>query len=274
MPSKSRKQLNFFKLVKAYKEGGEINMIWMFREIFKTKKYPPKKLIEKVEKVSEKIHDSDLEDMVSGIDGEEILGDKRDIKVGYWMRFKAWYRPDLGYGYGDKEQNIFIARISRVNNRDNIANFKKDGLYNKHGKLIEPKFRTKITHPEFKYLDFAYFDQIEETAKEKKDLIMGKNNKITKKENIEEMVRAISKNYFIKLLSEEKVNEITHIVDSKGEPITTGKRVKELKTDNIGIVQGLAIDDNKKMVVRIKYTKTGKEERVQPSSLIVLGKTK
>jgi len=116
--------------------------------------------------------------------------------------------------------------------------------------------RTKITHPKLKYLDYAYFDQIKETSKEKKDLAMKRNN-------LEEQQ--------IRLLIKEELENIEkeNIMDAKGAPITTGKLVKTLDDSRAGKVEGLTID----LKVRIKWLRPiemrGKEEVVDPSEIYI-----
>ncbi len=217
MPSKSKKQLNLFKLVKAYTDNGflGLNNLW-------GKLYPNRKLsdyeIEKIENISKTINYSDLEDMASGIVGDESFGDSREFKVGYWMKFEAWY---LNYK-GEKNKNTFITKISRVRPDIKLVNFNSDELYNKNGIRISPVKRSRITDLDNVWLDFAYFDQIKETAKTKDELVM--------KNEIRKMVRNLLSETFEseglkikKRNSNEEVNVKTGMLVQKKSDESKGK---------------------------------------------------
>src|SRR3989304_455787 len=83
MPSKNKKQLNFFLLVKAYKESGENGV---FRQLKHLEGYKPRltpTYMNKLIKTAESIADSDLIDMTSGVEGENPLGDTRNLKANH-----------------------------------------------------------------------------------------------------------------------------------------------------------------------------------------------
>jgi len=104
MPSKSRKQLNFFKLVKSYVDSGPEGVMNMWGEIFPGRKMPSSNELEKITNVADSVDYADLEDMASGVEGDEVLGDNRDIKVGYWMKFESWYTNSNG----EKRKGTFV----------------------------------------------------------------------------------------------------------------------------------------------------------------------
>jgi hypothetical protein len=169
MPSKSKKQLNFFKLVKAYVDNGSTGVVDMWKKLFPKKAMPNAIQLEKIIDVSKKINYSDLEDMVSGINGvDNDFGNKQDFKVGYWIKFDAFYSDYQG----NKNKNTFIAKITRVRPDIKLVNFNSEDIYNKNGFKIAPVRRPNITSTDFMWLDFAYFDQIKEVSKDKKELIM------------------------------------------------------------------------------------------------------
>jgi hypothetical protein len=168
MPSKTKKQLNFFKLVKAYIDGGPKELIVTWKNMYSSN-YPTVKVIEKIKDVAGKINYADLEDMASGVIGDEVLGDKKDIKVGYWMKFESSYRD-----YHNKVfKNTFIAKITKIRPQEKLAIFNSNDLHNKNGNRIEPLRRISgATTVENIWLDYAYFNQIIETSKTKEELTM------------------------------------------------------------------------------------------------------
>jgi hypothetical protein len=168
MPAKSKKQLNFFKLVKAYVDSGPEGVMNMWGKLFPKRKPPTAEQLEKIVNTSKSIKPADLEDMVSGVDGDEVFGNNKDFKVGYWMKFDSWYSTYQG----QKKRGTFIAKIKRVRPDINLLNFNSEDIYSESGAKIAPVRRPRISSPDFIWLDFAYFDQIKETAKEKKDLTM------------------------------------------------------------------------------------------------------
>lgn len=166
MPALSKKQQNYFRLVKAYKDGSYKAFFSTWREIFGKRPYPSKEYISKVVETSKKIKDADLLDLASGVEGENVIGDKRDIKVGYWALFKGKYRDSKGI----PKENKFIAQIKRVDFNNGIANFNRFGFYNRFGARTETPLRVVVTHPEFQFLDYAYFRDIIKTGKTIKDI--------------------------------------------------------------------------------------------------------
>ena len=176
MPSKSIKQQNYFKLVKAYKDGSYKSFFGTWREIFGQRPYPSKEYISKIIETSKKIKDADLIDLTSGVEGENIIGDKRDIKVGYWALFKGKYRDSKGV----PKENTFIAQIKRVDFNNGIANFNHFEFYNRFGGRIETPYRLVVTNPEFQFLDYAYFRDIIKTGKKVKDIAEPKEGLLAK----------------------------------------------------------------------------------------------
>jgi len=67
MPSKSKKQLELFRLVKAYVDDGPDGFVITWRNTYPTRGYPDTDTIEKVVKISETIKYSDLEQNFDGV---------------------------------------------------------------------------------------------------------------------------------------------------------------------------------------------------------------
>lgn len=166
MPSKSKHQQNYFKLVKAYKDFGYKGFFTTWKEIFGQRPYPSSTYINKVIKTSQKIKDADLQDLASGIEGQSVVGDKLDIRVGYWALFKGKYRDSKGI----PQENKFIAQIKRVDFNKSIVNFNHFEFYNRFGARTETPRRLVVTDAEFQFLDYAYFKDIIKTGKKVKDI--------------------------------------------------------------------------------------------------------
>lgn len=167
MPAKSKKQQNYFKLVKAYADGKYNGFFSKWKEMFGTRPYPSTDYINKVADVSKKIKYADLEDLASGVKGQDVVDDSKEIKVGYWALFSGKYRDTKG----QPQEGKFIARIKRVDHNNKIANFNIYDFHNRFGGKIEVPRRLSVTHPEFQWLDYAYFKDIIKTGKEKKDIV-------------------------------------------------------------------------------------------------------
>jgi hypothetical protein len=167
MPSKSKKQQNYFRLIKAYADGGYKEFFGTWKRIFGNRPYPNSDYINKVIDISKKIKYADLEDLSSGVEGESVVGDTRDIKVGYWALFSGRYRNSRG----EPKENTFISKIKRVDHNNKIVNFDIYDFYNRFGGMIEVPRRLVVTHPEFQLLDYAYFKDILKTGKNKKDVV-------------------------------------------------------------------------------------------------------
>lgn len=169
MPAKSKKQLNFFKLVKAYVDGGPEGVMGMWGNIFPNRKPPTAENLDKIIKVADKINYADLEDLISGVEGKDTdFGNKRDFKVGHWMKFESWFSTHQG----QKRKKTFIAKITRVRPDINLVNFNHQDIYSENGNKMTPVKRPRFTNTDYQWLDFAYFDQIKETAKNKEELVM------------------------------------------------------------------------------------------------------
>lgn len=166
MPSKTKKQQNYFRLIKAYKDSGYKGFFSTWKEIFGTRPYPSSDYINKAIETSKKIKYADLEDLASGVEGEQVVGDTREIKVGYWALFKGKYRNSKG----EPKDGTFVSRIKRVDYNNRIANFNVNDFYNRFGGKTEALRRLNVSHPEFQWLDYAYFNDIIKTGKDKKDV--------------------------------------------------------------------------------------------------------
>lgn len=176
MPSKSKKQLNYFKLVKAYKDSGYKGLFDMWKTIFGKRPFPPSEYINKIVSTSQKIKDVDLADLASGLEGESVVGDKRDIIVGYWALFTGKYRDSKGI----PKENKFIAQIKKVDFNNGIANFNRFEFYNRFGARTETPYRLVVTNPDFQFLDYAYFKNIIKTGKSVKEVAEPRDGSIIK----------------------------------------------------------------------------------------------
>lgn len=65
MPARTEKQLNYFRLVKAYKDGGYPELFATWEEIYPTRDYPFRDWINKLVKVAKSLKDEYLEDLIS-----------------------------------------------------------------------------------------------------------------------------------------------------------------------------------------------------------------
>ena len=278
MPSVSKSQLNYFKLVKAHKDGGINGFFSKWKELYNNRPFPDRNYINKLIKTSKTINPADLEDMASGVKGDDILGEKRDFKVGYWAKFNGVYR-DM---HDEVKEGEFIAQIDRINPSIKLVNFKSDGLYNKNGIQIMPLKRAIVNHPEFQFLDYVYFKDIIETAKTKDELVMKKDTHIMTREEFAKIVKeavseAASGDVVGGTSGDEKFGDYTgvlaeeNILDSEGKKIITGRLVHY--GDKSGKVLGLGIDDNNNITVRVKWFLPleikDKIEVVKPTDLVV-----
>lgn len=185
MPSKNKKQLNFFLLVKAYKESGEMGVKrqWKFLEGSKPRLTP--EYMGKLIKTALSIKPADLIDLTSGIDKEDEVGDKRDLKAGFWALFRGKYKPRGANDEIPKEAE-FIAQIKRVDVQKGVVNFNHNGFRNKFGQTMEIPKRANISSLEHVYLDYALFDNVIRTGKNPQEVAR-------EKENMEESIRKIVK---------------------------------------------------------------------------------
>lgn len=237
MPSKTKKQLNFFKLVKAYVDGGPKEFMITWKNMYASN-YPSVKVVEKIKDVAEKINYADLEDMTSGIEGEDVLGDKRDIKVGYWIKFEAPYRDYRN----NLSKGTFITKINKIRPQEKIVQFSSEDLHSIRGARIGAVKRAYgATTVENLWIDFAHFNQIKETAKTKEELTM--------KNEIRKIVRDLLSEEFEsaglkikKRNSNEEVNVKTGMLvqkksdESKGKVKNVGVNHKNIPaTNNINV---------------------------------------
>ena len=193
MASKNKKQFNLFKNVKAFVDGGENLLLKTWRETNPGRKITDEDFI-KIKKIADSIKYADLEDLTSGIVGDETLGNILEVKVGYWMKFKSKYKV----GNLEKE-NVFIAKITKVRPDEKIVTFNYQDIYNKNAIKINPLKRTNASSTEQIWLDYVHFNQIQETAKSKEELIM--------KNEIRKLVRNILEESFLKDNENIKLNE-------------------------------------------------------------------
>lgn len=189
MPSKNRKQFNFFLLVKAYKENGDIGVKrhWKFLEGYKPRLTPA--YMEKLIKTANSITDADLIDKTSGVEGNDPLGDVRELKPGYWALFRGKYKVP---GQTDEipKEGEFIAQIKNVNQQKGVVNFNHNGFRNKYGQtMIIPK-RANASSLEFMYLDYALFDNVIKTGRSPEEI---SEEKVSMEESIRKIVNNIFK---------------------------------------------------------------------------------
>ena len=250
MPSKSKKQLELFRLVKAYMDDGPDGFVIAWRNTYPTRGYPDTDTIEKVVKISETIKYSDLEDMASGLEGV-------DIKVGNWMLFDAYYRK----ASGDKGKGTFIAKIKKVVPNIKLVQFNSEDIYSKNGGKIIPLKRTKITSTNRMWLDFAYFDQIKKTAKNKNDLTMLNEVRKIIRETIEEQMTGGLQ--IQKRGSDEMVS------------VSTGMLVQKKSDESKGKIMNVGVDDSipAKNNINIHWHHgdlSGTEQTVYPEDILAI----
>src|SRR3972149_2287763 len=247
MPSKNKKQLNFFLLVKAYKESGENGV---FRQLKHLEGYKPRltpTYMNKLIKTAESIADSDLIDMTSGVEGENPLGDTRNLKVGYWALFTGKYKP-AGSKDEIPKEGEFIAQIKKVDNAKGLVEFNQKGFRNKYGNTIFIPRRAVVINQEFQYLDYALFDNVIRTGKNPQELAKPK-------ENMEESIELKSKSHKgNRLFDMLKTAKFQHYDSPKGELSTLNHGEEDRKR----IVSKLGKADKKTYREWIK-TPEGKE---------------
>ena len=161
MPSKNKKQQNFFILVKAFKEGGEINVKRQYKFLEGPKFRLTPEYMSKIITTAGKIKDADLADFASGIEGDTVLGDKRELKTGYWAWFRGKYRTTTG----EPREGEFIGYITRVDHSKGVVNFSHNGFRNMYGNTTEMPKRENVSSLQFQFLDYALFDNIIQTGK-------------------------------------------------------------------------------------------------------------
>jgi hypothetical protein len=266
MPSKTEKQLNLFKIVKAYVDGGRTGLMGMWKDL-----YPNRDLsdyeFEKIIRISKGIDYADLEDMASGIEGDEVLGDKKDIKVGYWMKFEAWFSNYKG----EKRKGTFIAKITKVSPSIKIANFNSEDIYNKNGSKIAPLKRTRISDADRMWLDFAFFNQILETAKNKEELVM--------KNEIRKIVRDV---LFESYLNENEEGAVALQIKKKDSDeevdVRKGLEVEKVvkSDDSIGVVKSVKVTQKNNIptnLIEVEWTSgdlSGTTQDLDPEDLQAL----
>lgn len=250
MPSKSKKQLELFRLVKAYVDGGPDGFVIAWRNMYPTREFPDVNTIEKVVKISETINYSDLEDMASGLEGV-------DIKIGNWMLFDAYYRKQSG----DVGKGTFIAKIKKVVPNIKLVQFNSEDIYSKNGGKITPLKRTKITSTNRMWLDFAYFDQIKKTAKNKNDLAMLNEIRKIIRETLEEQMTGGLE--IQKRGSDEMVS------------VSTGMLVQKKSDESKGKIMNVGVDDSipAKNNINIHWHHgdlSGTEQTVYPEDILAI----
>jgi hypothetical protein len=266
MPSKTEKQLNLFKIVKAYVDGGRTGLMGMWKDLYPNRDFSDDEF-EKIIRISKGIDYADLEDMASGIEGDEVLGDKKDIKVGYWMKFEAWFSNYKG----EKRKGTFIAKITKVSPSIEIANFNSEDIYNKNGSKIAPLKRTRILDADRMWLDFAFFNQILETAKNKEELVM--------KNEIRKIVRDV---LFESYLNENEEGAVALQIKKKDSDeevdVRKGLEVEKVvkSDDSIGVVKSVKVTQKNNIptnLIEVEWTSgdlSGTTQDLDPEDLQAL----
>ena len=188
--------------------------------------------------------------MASGLEGV-------DIKVGNWMLFDAYYRKTSG----DVGKGTFIAKINKVVPNIKLVNFNSEDIYSKNGGKIAPLKRTKITSTNNMWLNFAYFDQIKETAKNKNDLIMLKE------------IRNIVRNCINEVMNESL--EIQKRGSDEMVSVSTGMLVQKKSDESKGKIMNVGIDDSipAKNNINIYWYHgdlSGTEQTVYPEDILAM----
>jgi hypothetical protein len=234
MPSKNKKQLNFFLLVKAYKENGEIGVKRQFNHL---EGYKPRLTVDymkKLIKTANTIQPADLIDMTSGIEDDNTLGDKRDLKVGYWALFRGKFKPASSINEIPQEGE-FVAQIKRVDNSKGVVNFNQNGFRNKYGNTMVIPRRANVSNPDFIYLDYALFNNVIKTGKTPQEVAK-------QKEALTESIELKSKSHKgNRLFDMLKTAKFQHYDSPKGELSTLNRGEEDRKR----IVSKLSSSDKK-----------------------------
>ena len=241
MPSKNKKQLNLLKLVKSYVDNGLEGLFDEWNDIFPKRKITQKE-IEKIKIISNNIKYEDLEDFVSGIEGDDVLGLNNDVKVGYWVKFNAYYENSEGR----KVTNPLIVRVTQVLPSLKLAKFNPQEVYNRNGVKTNPVKSPKYDITERMWLDYIMFDQIIEVSKDKKDLIM--KNEMKKRNELYE-IRKVIRGYFDDFLNEAEKQDTGGLkIQKRGSDemvsVKTGMLVQKKSDESKGKVLNVGIDDS------------------------------
>jgi hypothetical protein len=223
MASLSKKQYDFFRTVKGYKEGGMEGLVKAWRRIFGDRPLNEES-VRKIIKASS-ISDEDLKEMLRPF-SEEAETKEATIKVGNWILFKGKFKASSG----EVIEREFIAQISRINNSLKIVNFSPENLYSKTGNKVGALKRANITNPNFPYMDFTFFDKIITVAQTKNELVHSNMNESLRKMISETIKEVIMEN-------------LLKIEDNQGDILKIGSMVRMIKDDGRrGIIKQLAID--------------------------------
>ena len=190
MPSNSKKQLNFFKLVKSYKKSGLIGFVGMWKEIYGSRPYPERDYLKKIYDTAEKMTFEQLDDFTVGVVGEEPLK-QVSPKIGQWALFRSYY-IDI---YNKEKRGWFLGKITYINDANKYVIFNEDWIYNTRGQYIG-SIRKKSSFSlstEKKYVKFAYYKDIKETSENISNLI-----KIAEKDKLKENLTVMIRNLFLK----------------------------------------------------------------------------
>ena len=166
MPSYSEKQVNYFKLVKSYVDGEISGFFKKWKELYPEKNNPPRSYIEKIKKTAKEINYADLEDMASGVIGDEFLGDDKEIKVGYYVFFETKYVKNNEVLTGK-----FISKIKSINNSSKVIQINKNEFYNRFGVKIEPVRAANAANYNSPYVESVLFQNILKTSKKIADIV-------------------------------------------------------------------------------------------------------
>lgn len=259
MPSKNKKQLNLFKLVKSYVDSDLGGLFDEWNKIFPKRKITQKD-IEKIKTISNNIKYEDLEDFVSGVESDDVLGELKDVKVGYWVKFDAKYTNS----YGLIVSNPLIVKIKQVIPSLQLAKFNPEEIYNKNGVRIAPLKKSQYDITERMWLDSLYFNQIKDIARNKKDLIMKNEIRKIVRETLNETLKQETGGLKIqKRNSDEQVSVKTGMLVQKKSDESKGKIV------NVGIDDSIPAKNN----INIEWyygDLSGTKQTVYPEDIIAI----
>ena len=259
MPSKNKKQLNLFKLVKSYVDNGLSGLFNEWNEIFPKRKITQKD-IEKIKTISNNIKYEDLEDFVSGIVGDEVFGDVKDVKVGYWVKFDTEYEKP----YGIITKTTLIVKVKQIIPSLQLAKFNPEEIYNKNGVRITPLKKAHYYTSENIWLDSLYFNQIKDIARNKKDLIMKNEIRKIVRETINEALKQDTGGLKIKKRnSDEEISIQTGMLVQKKSDESKGKVL------NVGIDNSMPAKNN----INIQWyygDLSGTKQTVYPEDIVAI----
>ena len=194
-----------------------------------------KKRQKKIITISNNIKYEDLEDFVSGIEGDDVLGELKDVKVGYWVKFDAEYTNS----YGLIVNNPLIVKIKQVIPSLQLAKFNPEEIYNKNGVRIAPLKKSQYDITERMWLDSLYFNQIKDIARDKKDLLMKNEIRKIVRKTLHEALKQDTGGLKIK-----KINSNEEVSVKKGMLVQKKSDESKGKIIDVGIDNSIPAKNN------------------------------